>query len=62
VTPAVFAGFVEIENVMGVLDGTDSVTPSLKGGYQFLDKGGFAGLGTADDTNNGRHESVLDII
>jgi len=55
VTPAVFAGFVEIKYVMGVLDGTDSVTPPHKAGDQFFDKGGFAGLGSADDTNNGRH-------
>jgi hypothetical protein len=62
VTPAVFAGFVKIKYVMGVFDGTDSVTPPLKDGNQFFDESGFAGLRSADYTNNGRHKSVLDII
>ena len=47
--------FVKIKDVMGVFDSPDAVTPPLEDGNQFFEKGGFAGLGTTDDTNYRSH-------
>jgi hypothetical protein len=61
-TPAVLAGFVQFKDMMRVFDGTDPVTPLFENGNQFLDEGGFPGLRTTDDTNNGCHSSIFVIV
>jgi hypothetical protein len=55
VAPAVFADFIKIKNVMGVFDSPDAVTAFLEDGNQFFEKGGFASMGSTDDTNDGGH-------
>jgi hypothetical protein len=56
--PTVLAGFVKIENMMGMLDGSNPIASAFKHGDQFFNKRGLTGLRSTDNADHLRHSEI----